>query len=78
MPNITEKTACLFINKGYHISDLILGNISKDSIYSMTYPNGYIIGKRSEKIWKSTRLSTETPNTDINNVFISDHFDIIL
>lgn len=70
VPNITEKTACLFINKGYHISDLILGNISKDSIYSMTYPNGYIIGKRSEKIWKSTRLSTETPNTDINNVFI--------
>lgn len=67
VPNITEKTACLFINKGYHISDLILGNIPKEEIYSMKYPNGYVIGKRSEKIWKSTRLSDESSG---NVVFI--------
>jgi ERCC4-type nuclease len=64
VPNITEKTACLFVDKGYHISDLILGNISKDSIYSMKYPNGYIIGKRSEKIWQSTRL----PVASVDNI----------
>ena len=58
IPNITEKTSCLFVD--YHISDLILGRITKADIYSMQYSNGYIIGKRSEKIWNSTRL-TNTP-----------------
>lgn len=68
VPNITEKTACLFVDRGYHISDLILGNnISKDSIYSMKYPNGYIIGKRSEKIWQSTRIHPAIVN-DINSL----------
>ena len=57
IPNITEKTACLFIDEKYHISDLILGKITKDKIYSMKYTNGYIIGKRSEKIWSSSRIS---------------------
>ena len=67
VPNITEKTACLFINKGYHISDLILGKISKNEIYSTKYPNGYIIGnKRSEVIWNSTRIV----KTHVNPVFI--------
>ena len=67
VPNITEKTACLFINKGYHISDLILGKISKNEIYSTKYPNGYIIGnKRSEVIWNSTRIV----KTHINPIFI--------
>ena len=67
IPNITEKTACLFINKGYHISDLILGKISKNEIYSTKYPNGYIIGnKRSEVIWNSTRIV----KTHVNPVFI--------
>ena len=56
VPNITEKTSCLFAET-YHISDLILGKIAKDAIYSMKYDNGYIIGKRSEKIWNSTRLT---------------------
>jgi ERCC4-type nuclease len=67
VPNITEKTACLFINKGYHISDLILGNIKKEEIYTMKYPNGYVIGKRSEKIWTSTRPNDTNPK---NPVFI--------
>jgi ERCC4-type nuclease len=70
-PNITEKTASLFILKGYHISDLILGKISKDDIYSMTYENGYVIGKRSEKIWNGSRIK------DINNkYFINMMFQI--
>jgi ERCC4-type nuclease len=67
VPNITEKTACLFINKGYHISDLILGKLSKTEIYSTKYPNGYIIGnKRSEVIWNSTRIV----KTHVNPIFI--------
>lgn len=57
IPHITETTACMFIEKGYHISDLILGNISKDEIYAFKYANGRIIGKRSEKIWKNSRIA---------------------
>lgn len=53
IPNITEKTASLFINKGYHISDLLLKKISKEQIFELKYANNYVIGKRSEKIWKS-------------------------
>lgn len=49
IPNITTKTASLFIDK-YHISDLFLGNISKEEISTMRYPNGTIIGKRATKI----------------------------
>lgn len=56
IPNITEKTSNLFINQGYHISDLILGNITKDQIFSMKYANGYVIGVRSNKIWNSSRI----------------------
>lgn len=56
LPNITEKTASLFVNKNYHISDLILGNITKEQIYSMTYDNGYVIGKRADKIWNGSRI----------------------
>jgi hypothetical protein len=62
IPNITEKTACLFINKNYHISDLILGKINKDDIYSLKYDNGYIIGNRSEKIWKYSQLTSTMVN----------------
>jgi ERCC4-type nuclease len=57
-PSITEKTTSLFI-KDYHISDLILGNISKEEIYTMKYPNGAIIGKRADKIIKITENSPE-------------------
>lgn len=49
IPNITSKTASLFIEK-YHISDLFLGNISKEEISTLKYPNGTIIGKRASKI----------------------------
>ena len=59
IPHITEKSASLFINKGYHISDLILGNITKDTIFALKYSNGGIIGKRSEKIWKYSRYREE-------------------
>ena len=54
IPGVTEKTSCLFA--GRHISDLILGKITKDEIYALKYDNGYIIGKRADKIWNSTRL----------------------
>jgi ERCC4-type nuclease len=57
IPYITEKTASLFVNKNYYIHDLILGNIPKEIIYSFRYDNGYIVGKRSEKIWKKSRLN---------------------
>ena len=66
IPGVTEKTACLFINNNFHISDLLLGNISKDTIYSLKYNTGFIIGKRSDKIWKSSRL-TEIDDPDIKN-----------
>jgi ERCC4-type nuclease len=63
VPNITEKTASLFINQNYHISNLILGNISKDQIYSLKYDTGYVIGSRSKKIWDGSRIK------DINNKY---------
>jgi ERCC4-type nuclease len=50
IPNITTKTATIFIEAGYHISDLLLGNISKMEISLLKYPNGTIIGKRANKI----------------------------
>lgn len=50
IPNITTKTASLFIDAGYHISDLLLGSISKETIATMRYSNGTIIGKRADKI----------------------------
>lgn len=53
VPKITEKNVCLFTDK-YHISDLILGAIPKKEIYSMRCT--YIIGKRSEVIWNSSRI----------------------
>jgi ERCC4-type nuclease len=52
IPNITTKTATLFIDAGYHISDLFIGNITKEEIAVMKYPSGTIIGKRAEKIIK--------------------------
>lgn len=58
IPNITEKTALLFINKNYHISELILGEITKEQIYALKYDNGYIIGKRSETIWNRSRINS--------------------
>ena len=57
IPNITEKTACMFIERGHHISDLILGHIKESDIYSMNYDNGFIIGKRSKKIWSCSRYN---------------------
>jgi ERCC4-type nuclease len=65
IPNITSKSSCLFVNKGWHISDLILGRINKNDIYTLKYPNGYIIGNRSDKIWNSTRLTDS-----VNPIFI--------
>lgn len=53
IPNITEKTASLFINKGHHISDLLLKKITKEQIFELKYANNYVVGKRAEKIWKS-------------------------
>lgn len=50
IPNITSKTASIFIESGYQIYDIFLGHIDKSIIFTMKYPNGTIIGKRSEKI----------------------------
>jgi hypothetical protein len=50
IPNITTKTASLFIDAGYHISDLLLGLIPKTTISTMRYSNGTLIGKRADKI----------------------------
>lgn len=63
MPHITEKTASLFINKGFHIAHLILGNITKEEIYALKYDNGYVIGKRADKIWNGSRIK------DTNNKY---------
>ncbi len=54
IPNVTEKTANIFLQEGWHISDLILGKIAKTDIYAMKYANGTIIGKRASKIYKIT------------------------
>jgi len=65
IPGITDKTTDIFI-KDYHISDIILGNISKEVIYNMKYPNGTIIGKRSEKIYNICKKPPETFNIFCN------------
>jgi hypothetical protein len=57
VPNITDRSASIFIDAGYHISDLILGHITKETIYSMRYANGCIIGKRAEKIINGSKIS---------------------
>lgn len=67
VPNITEKTSALFINQGYHIADLILGNITEEQIYSLKYDNGYIIGARSKKIWNGSRIKN-TNNKHFSNM----------
>lgn len=52
IPQVTTKTAALFIDANYHISDLLLGKITKETISTMRYSNGTIIGKRADKIIK--------------------------
>lgn len=59
VPNITEKTASLFLSEGQHISDLVLGEINEADIYTMKYPNGTIIGKRASKISKITEVTPQ-------------------
>lgn len=49
MPNITDKTAALFMDK-YHISDLLLEKIPREDISALRYPSGAIIGNRADKI----------------------------
>lgn len=58
-PYINETTASIFINQGYHISDLILGVITKEMLYTSKYINGGIIGSRSKKIWNGSRIKEE-------------------
>ncbi len=65
VPGITDKTTSLFIDD-YHISDLVLGNIPKEDIATMRYPNGAIIGKRADKIYKITEATPETFNVYCN------------
>lgn len=54
LPQITTKTSDLFINRGIHISDLIMGRLTESEVSSMKYENGTIIGKRAVKILKIT------------------------
>lgn len=66
VPNITEKSASLFTGE-YHISDLILGNIPKETIRDKKYASGAVIGlKRSNVIWKCSRNKKEN-----NPIFIN-------
>ena len=67
VPNITEKTASLFINNGYHIADLVMGRITKDEIHATKYENGYIIGSsRSAKIWNGPRINSGNSKYFVN------------
>jgi ERCC4-type nuclease len=60
IPNITTKTAGLFIEKGYQVTDLLLGKIPKQDISLFQYTNGTIIGgKRASKIIKIASSSEE-------------------
>lgn len=52
IPNITSKTATLFIDAGYHISDIFIGDITKEEISLLKYPSGTIVGVRAAKIIK--------------------------
>ena len=53
IPNITNKTASIFIDQGIHISDFLLDQaITEEEIYILKYPSGVIIGKRAKKIVK--------------------------
>lgn len=54
IPFISINTVRLFDN--YHISDLILGNISEETLYTMKYTSGRTINtKNAKKIWKGSR-----------------------
>ena len=62
IPGINEITASIFIHGGYHISDLLLGNITKDDIYLLKYNSNHIIGSRADKIWKNSRINDANKN----------------
>jgi hypothetical protein len=58
IPGITDKTASLFLDQNWHISDLLLGRISRDVVSTMKYPNGALVGvKRATKLLKIQNLS---------------------
>ena len=52
IPQITLKTASLFIDANIHISELFIGKISSSEISVMRYASGTIIGTRANKIIK--------------------------
>jgi len=59
IPCITYKTAQLFINNNYTIKQLILGEISRDTIAMMEYPTGGKIGQRAHRILKITDVEKD-------------------
>jgi ERCC4-type nuclease len=60
IPQITTKTATLFIEGGYHISDIFTDRLTKVDISLLQYTNGTIIGKRADKIIKIKDVDDHT------------------
>lgn len=62
VPQVTSKTSELFIKKGMHISDLVLGKATEEEIASLKYDTGTIIGKRASKILKIVYKEDDAEN----------------
>jgi ERCC4-type nuclease len=60
IPQITYKTASLFIDAKYKIADLCKGNISIEDISVLRYQNGSIVGKRASKILQTAKPTLVT------------------
>lgn len=58
IPNITTKTASIFIEKDINITDFLLGRkgINEPFVSTSKYTNGSIIGQRAKKIIKIQKL----------------------
>ena len=54
LPNITYKTAKLFMDEGYTIKQLITGELGRETIAMLEYPSGGKIGQRAQRILKIT------------------------
>lgn len=58
IPYINEKTANVFIENKYTLTNLLLGEISKEDIANLKYGSGIYLGeKRAEKIHKISELT---------------------
>jgi ERCC4-type nuclease len=60
-PGITTKTATLFIDAGFTISDFLLHKISKEQIAVLRYPSGSTISNRATKL---LRVANKDPKNN--------------